>query len=428
MKKIIASAGLAAVGVAGLQAQNYGDLTPEQMSKRWSVSAAVRGFYDDNYTTRPSGRDPVTGQDLKRDSFGFEFSPSAHFNVPMETSFFGLTYIYSLLYFEDRDSDEFDQSHDVRLNFDHRFSERYRVNLRDQFVYSIEPTLLAQEATVTVPLRSDAEGLHNRALLTFDAELTREWALRLSYANDYYDYQDSGPGSYSALLDRVEHAIRVDPRYVLNPSTTAFAGYQFGFSDYLSSEAIAFDVLGNVTLRGEDRTSLSHAFYVGAEHQFTSTLTAEGRAGAKYRDYTELDQDDLGPYVDITGTYKYLPGSSVRVGVKYDNNATDIAQVGTDPTDVTLDQDTVTGYVSVNHRITALMTAGLLAQYQHSTFNGGPSDGDADDYLTMALNVAYKLHKNWSVEASYFLDHLSSDVDGREFTRNRVFAGVRGTY
>ena len=418
MKKIIASAGLAAVGAAGLHAQNFGDLTPEQASKRWSVSAAVRGFYDDNYTTRPSGPQ-------KRDSFGFEFSPSALVNLPLETSYFGLSYIYSLLYFEDRDSDEFDQSHDVRLTFDHRFTERYRVNLRDQFVYSIEPTLLSQQGTVTAPLRADAEGLHNRALLTFDAELTRQWALRFSYANDYYDYQDSGDGSYSALLDRDEHAIRLDPRYILSPNTTAFAGYQFGFSDYLSSEFLEPSGMG---LRGEDRTSLSHAFYVGAEHAFTSQLSVEGRAGAKYRDYTELGQDDLGPYVDVTGNYTYLPGSYIKLGIKYDNNATDVAAVGTDPNDVTLDQDTTTGYVSVSHRITALMTAGLLAQYQHSVYNGGPTDGDSDDYLTLALNVAYKLHKNWSVEASYYLDNLWSDINGRDFNRNRLFAGARFTY
>ena len=46
----------------------------------------------------------------------------------------------------------------------------------------------------------------------------------------------------------------------------------------------------------------------------------------------------------------------------------------------------------------------------------------------MALNVAYKLHKNWTVEASYFLDYLTSDINGRDFTRNRVFAGARFTY
>jgi hypothetical protein len=361
---------------------------------------------------------------LKRDSFGFEITPSVSLNMPMETSFVGLSYLYSARYFEDRDNDKWDQSHDARFTFDHRFTERYWINLRDQFVYSVEPTLLSQGSTITGPttLRANAEGLHNHALLTFDAELTRQWALRLAYANDYYNYNDSGPGSYSALLDRDEHSIRIDPRYVLAPDTTLFAGYEFGFRDYLSDELIGGGLTGN------DRDTASHTVYVGAEHQFNSQLAIEGRAGAKYRKYTELDQNETRPYVDVVCTYNYLPGSYVKVGVKYDNNATDVALAGTNPNDVTLDQDTTTGYLSVNHRITALLSAGLLVQYQHSVYNGGPTDGDSDDYLTLALNVAYKITKNWSVEAVYYLDNLSSDIDGRDFNRNRVFAGARFTY
>ena len=157
MKKIIASVGMVALGSTGLHAANYGDLTPDETSKRWSVSAAVRGFYDDNYATRPSGPD-------KRDSFGFEISPSASLNYePTATSFLGLKYIYTLSFYEDRPTHKIDQTHDVRLNLDHRFNERNHINLTDQFVYSIEPTLLDQGGTVTAPLRSDAEGLHNRA-------------------------------------------------------------------------------------------------------------------------------------------------------------------------------------------------------------------------------------------------------------------------
>src|SRR6185295_6110912 len=77
MKKIIASVGMVALGSAGVHAANYGDLDTDQASKRWSVSAAVRGFYDDNYTTRPSGPQ-------KRDSFGFEVNPSISLNLPGE--------------------------------------------------------------------------------------------------------------------------------------------------------------------------------------------------------------------------------------------------------------------------------------------------------------------------------------------------------
>src|SRR5437868_9683501 len=156
VKKLLASVGMMAVGSAGVHAANYGDMDPDQAGKHWSVSAAVRGFYDDNYATRPNGP-------LKQDSFGFEVSPSFSLNFPMETSFVGLKYIYTLSYYEARPNHKIDQTHDVRLNLDHRFNERTRINLNDQFVYSIEPTLLDQGTTITVPLRSNSEGIHNRA-------------------------------------------------------------------------------------------------------------------------------------------------------------------------------------------------------------------------------------------------------------------------
>src|SRR4030095_6010854 len=137
MKKLIASAGLVAVGASALHAVNYGDIAPETANKRWSVSAAVRGFYDDNYTTRPNGEG-------KEGSLGFELIPSVHLNMPMETSFLGLSYIYTMDYYADRDDDKIDQSHDAKFTFDHQFNERTHVNFIDQFIYSLEPTILSQ--------------------------------------------------------------------------------------------------------------------------------------------------------------------------------------------------------------------------------------------------------------------------------------------
>jgi len=417
MKKIIASVGMAAVGTAGLQAANYGDLSADQTSKRWSASAAVRGFYDDNYATRPSGPQ-------KRDSFGFEISPQLSFNLPFENSFVGLTYVYTASYYEDRADNNWDQSHDVRLNLDHRFNARNHINLLDNFVYSFEPTLLDQGATVTAPLRSDAEGLHNRAVLSFDTQFTPLWALNAGYENNYYDYKDSGVGSYSALLDRVEHLFRVDPHYIFSPTTAGFVGYQFGYVDYLSKEFIGT----GSTVKGTDRDNYSHYGYVGAEHKVSSTLSVEGRAGVQFITYNELDESSTSPYLDVLGTYNYLQGSYLKLGFKYAHNATDVGAGAMNPDNITLDQETLTAYLSVNHRITALLTGGLLLQYQHSTYNGGEFDNDSDNYVTTALTLAYKLSNHWSVETSYYFDWLSSDIEGRDFTRNRVYAGVRGTY
>ena len=65
MKKLIASAGLVALGTAGLHAAYAPGLTEQQTSKPWTVSASLRGFYDDNITTASISTN-------RQESFGFD--------------------------------------------------------------------------------------------------------------------------------------------------------------------------------------------------------------------------------------------------------------------------------------------------------------------------------------------------------------------
>lgn len=55
MKRIVASVSLVAVGATALQADLLPGLTTES-GKPWTVSATLRGFYDDNINTIPAMR------------------------------------------------------------------------------------------------------------------------------------------------------------------------------------------------------------------------------------------------------------------------------------------------------------------------------------------------------------------------------------
>src|SRR6478672_436676 len=105
MKKIVASVGLVALGTSGLYSAPIAGLT-EEGGKNWSVSATLRGFYDDNFNT-------VSGPD-KQDAFGIEISPSlqAAFRWPQTT--LSLGYVYSFKYYDHKpleSSTKYDQSH-----------------------------------------------------------------------------------------------------------------------------------------------------------------------------------------------------------------------------------------------------------------------------------------------------------------------------
>ena len=420
MKRFIASAGLLAVGTVGLNAQ-YGTpvLTRGEMSKPWSVSASLRGFYDDNYY--------AAHKDFKDESFGFEFSPAGaiHFDVTEQTRL-RFDYIYSLRYYEGRADEQFDHSHEFRARADHRFSERYSISLEDAFVYAQEPIIIDEGIPTAVGrLETDADALRNRAAINGTAQITELFGIGAGYQNYWVDWEQDGIFSRSALLDRMEHLFRLDGRWQIQPQLTGLIGYQYGVFDYNSDEIIAILDTGDV-VRGEDRDNSSHYFYVGAERAFSDVLRGQARVGVQYTEYDKFGGSELGPYADISATYEYLRGSQVQLGLRHSRNATDVAAPEGD--EVTQDQETTMLTAAVNHRITPRLTANLLGNFGHSVFSGGGVDDDAENWLLAGANLEYQFAPNWFTEAGYNFDRLDSDLELRSYTRNKIYVGVRARY
>src|SRR5687768_14344144 len=131
MNKITTTAGLLALGAVSLKAQVYApEAGSPQATKPWTVSATLRGFYDDNYSTSPDATTGFAAE--KRESFGFEVSPSASVNMILDQTAFSLGYVYSLRWYEDRDElgfDEYDQSHQFNAKLSHAFTPRYKLDV-----------------------------------------------------------------------------------------------------------------------------------------------------------------------------------------------------------------------------------------------------------------------------------------------------------
>ena len=112
-----------------------------EQSKPWSIGLAVRGFYDDNYTTSP--------KDLERDSWGISVSPWASVSKSWDQTFLGLSYTYDMRWYEDRESNEADHIQTAKLRLEHRFNERMDIKLHDSFYYGQEGTV--ELGPVTTP-------------------------------------------------------------------------------------------------------------------------------------------------------------------------------------------------------------------------------------------------------------------------------------
>jgi len=430
MKKIIVTASIAALGISGAHAAYAPGLSSVERTKPWSVSLALRGFYDDNYATINESYRKKEKLD-KPDSFGFEVSPTASLNLPMEKTMVGLSYTYSMKYYENRNNSA-DHSHQVNAKINHAFTEDYNIDLSDSFVVAQEAELLCKEGDPRTLLRANGNNIRNTAGAKLSGKLTEQFGFLVGYENSIYDYQDD---RYEKYLDRMEHLATFNIRWRVLEQTIGILGYQLGYNDFNASGTIPVPTKTNtfINVSPSIRDNRSHYAYVGVDQALTTQLNASVRVGAQYTEYPNVNDYNTGvnfkkdttiPYADARVSYTYLPGSYAQLGVKHTRGAIDLEA---------LDQEATTVYAVLNHKITEKLNANLIAQYQNGTYQnyygqGTVNDDITDDYYSLGLNVSYQINQFIAAETGYNFDRLDSDVPNRSFTRNRVYVGVRASY
>lgn len=441
MKKLFVSVGLVAIGTASLQAAYAPGLSSMEAAKMWSVSATLRGFYDDNYTTAPSGS--------TRSSTGFEVSPTLSVDVPFQQTELGLHYTYGLYYYQDREDrgqNPIDQTHQADLWVDHAFTERWQAKVEDSFVVAQEPQLI-QPGTVSTPQRVEGNNIRNTGTVSVHTEWTRLFSTELTYQNTFYDYQNHGattlnvfPGgsgaSLSGLLDRIEQSPSLDLQWQVARETMVFIGYQFSQVSYIGDEPIAYSVPLAIVTGGtpfyysKDRDSRSYTGYVGFQHMFLENLSVMAKGGLTYSDpYADpLGSTSYAPYAMASATYTYTQGSYVQAGFQHTLNATDVVAPDLTTGKITEYQESSVAFVSINHQITPKLLGSLIGNWQYSTFHGGVYGSDADSLYDAGLNLNYSFNMHFSANAGYNFDYLNSGIPGRDYKRNRVYLGVSAAY
>jgi Putative beta-barrel porin 2 len=432
MKHVLTSAGMLALGAVALHATDP-QLTRQNTGRPWSLSATVRGFYDDNITTSPDKVvsypiNPSTGLPVqtvtgKEGSYGVQVAPSVSLNLPLEQTFISLGYTYSLMWYENREPKNIDQSHLFTGELTHQFSPRHTIGVRDTFIFSSEPTVVEQDGIITSPIRTEGNVMHNIGGIEDTFQLTPTVGLNFAYDNNWYDYEQEGQGSRSALLDRMEHLIHGDVRYGFTPTLIGLVGYAYGIYSYSGDELIAPGYMS------DDRNNTSQYGYLGADYDLTGRLRTSVRLGAQYTDYEDNASDSVvNPFADASLTYVYMPQSSVRLGVRHARNATDVSTLDPVTGLPTLDQITTAVYGKLTHQITSHLSGSLIGQYQFSTFNQGLYGDDSETMWLAGLNLEYVFNHHWAADIGYDYDVLNSDIPNREYSRNRVYIGVRLTY
>jgi hypothetical protein len=434
MKKFFVSVGLIAVGTASLQAAYAPDWNSTSASM-WSVSGTLRGFYDNNYETAPSG--------AQIGSFGFEVSPQVSLNVPLQQTELGMSFIYGLYYYQERENqgqNPIDQTAELDLWLDHAFSERWQMRVQDSFVSGQEPELIDPNTSVTT--RINGNNVRNTGTITLHTDWTRQFSTELGYQNNFYDYEDSGAtvnyatippavnASLAGLMNRIEQNGWLNFQWQVQPETMVLVGGSFDLTDYTGNEPVATGYpYSNTIYYSNDRNNRSYIGYLGFKRTFLPNLTVSLEAGFQYTDsYNDSSSTpSLAPYGVLSAEYTYAPGSYVQVGFSESQNSTDIVQPDAQG-QITLYQQSSTVYASVNHKLTPKLLGSVIGRWQHSVFYEGLYNNEASDYYSFGVNLSYHFTPHFSAEAGYNFDDVSSEIPGYNYTRSRVYLGVTAAY
>lgn len=442
MNKIVASVGLVALGASTLQAASVSGITAPDAGKPWSIQATLRGFYDDNINSAPDGQNLSP---FERESFGYEVNPSIILRFPWEQTSLTFGYAFSYKYYENQlagSTGHTDLSHDVSIAFDHAFSERYQLAIKDSFVIGQEPDILRVGNTMETFQRVPGDNIRNYGTIVFNGQATRLFGYEIGYANSFWDYEDTGATtdangvyqpSIGGLLNRFENAIHLDTRWQMLPQTVGIVGYQFRDLAYTSDEIIA-EPLFAPPVYADARNAIIHYGYLGVDHSFRPDLTASLRAGAQFVDYyndSSVDSD-ISPYALASLRWSYMPESFVELGFSQDFNSTDQFLPNAQG-QVTLGAESSVVYLSLTHRISPKLFGTLLGSFQNSTYQGGSMDGQSEQFWMAGLNFEYRFNSWFSAQAGYSYDRLDSDITNgasytRAFDRNRVYIGLTARY
>ena len=401
MNKKIITLGVAAIGVAGVQAADAG--------KVWEVTASLRGFYDDNYTTSPD--------ELAEESWGIEVSPGINFTLGEGTDMeFSAGYAFGMRYYEDRESDNEDYGHELGISLDKKFSDTSVLLLSNGLVVAQEPEIL----NGGTPLRIEGDNLRNTFAARYRRILSGSTGVDIGYGNSIFDYEEQ---YHSALLDRSYNEVSLDVFYGM-AETEYYAGYRYSSTDF---EGDVLQVPGLV-FNPAARSNHAHAGYVGARHQLDKNILANVRAGVQNVDYYDFDlmpglipEDESSPYVDARMEWEYAEGSKLVAGATLARGATDLQAA---------DQEIGSVYAQLLHKISGRVHGTLTGRFQDAEISGGGEklDGKEESLLLLGASLTYAIADNIWAEVSYNYDELDSDVPYRSFERNYLSVGIGTTY
>lgn len=366
-----------------------------QQKKPYSVSVGIRQGYDDNIYTSSTD---------EKASFTTGIQPSFLINYPLDQTLLSGRYTFDSLYYWDRPGSGWDLSHELVGRINHSVSERLNLDVRERFRYAQNPEIMDSAST----LQRNGNYINNTASLQGSFQWTPKFGTVTTYTNDYYNYEDE---TTKLTNNNMSQTVNQDLRFLIDPTVTIVTG----------------GIFQDVSYEYADRNYNVYTGNVGADWTVSPQVTVTGRIGGQYFDPGDGGSGSASPYGTLGATWALGARSSIDANYTHSMSQTDIA--------TSYAQETDSISMTFKYQWTPRFSTSLQGMYTFGSYTTemsvpGAGTGDFEENVaTLTLGATYKINEWLNADTSYSFTNVSDDQNrGREYTRNQISIGLRGTY
>lgn len=404
------------------------DETPSEGNfsrKKFTLTGDVRFGYDDNTLASPdhvtvlnAAGVPVSRHNDVSDSAFFNADVGLAYTVATRRFTFSLSGDVGVTYYFDRPGRNYDINGGLTLRSTYKLTPRLFLEVSSYNAWVSQGDYGASNLTgfnqvLGAAGRTSADRNGDYFYTTDAIGLTYTLSPRISLVTggtlNAFAFEDE---PYSTDQDRIEFYFSEEFRYLLLPTLTLTADYRYGYVDYF----------------GVNSDSSTHFLLGGLDYAFNTRLRGSVRAGVEFRTYLDSVGDQTSPYAEGTLTYAVARRTNVSLFGRYGIEEGDLSS------DVT-NSDTVRLGINVDHQITPRISVYGSFYFTHSYYQT-PNASSAqlaalgtknfnEETYDVALGARYAINRNFAVEVGYTHTTVTSEVNLREYDRNRYFGGVR---
>lgn len=399
--------GLLLAGSATAQSLYYvGSEAQETIPLKWVVGMSA--FYDDNVNAGGFGPE--------QDSFGLNPYVGLSFVTITPQTTWDVYARLGLIYYFDAPPGVDDVNSQSRLgvNLTHRFNERLRFSSRNFVSYEINPDYSYGYAS------SAQTGEY--FFWQSDNSLGYRWSERLATYTGFKLTGTTFADSDNSDNDQVGWEVYNQFRYQLGPQTVLTADYRYA-----------------PTYSGGNASDYTDQFLlIGAEHRFSPNTIGIVRGGVQFHD-VENGENYTSPYLEFAMNSQVNQQFSVRAYARYGIEGYDTVQY--DPKAGLVEYNDSTALrlgISSEYVISPTFSVFGGIDYLPTWFEGGeslttpPYPGGIPNLeqqiYNLNLGVSMKLNEMLTGTVSYNFTDSTSDIDGQDYTRNRINVGLSAEF